>query len=85
MFGGYINGNPTNQLWRFNLQNHKWEEIQGKIVPPARVGHSAVVSNDHMYVFGGTPGDGSKLNDLWQFNFESSQWNVLKCHNQPFV
>ena len=34
-----------------------------------RYGHSAVVYNDSMYVFGGYDDFGLTCNDLWEFNF----------------
>ncbi len=49
-----------------------------KYHPPARAGHSAIVYEDSMYIFGGKDEENNKLNDLWQFVFSTYQWNLVE-------
>lgn len=37
-------------------------------MPCERTGHSAVLYNQAMYIFGGTDPDNNKLRDLWKFD-----------------
>ena len=48
----------------------EWTEIiaKGQKISK-RYGHSAVVYNDSMYVFGGYDDFGLTCNDLWEFKF----------------
>lgn len=50
--------------------------------PPARSGHSAVVYQESMYVFGGWNGHTS-LNDFYSFNFESQSWKKIESEGTP--
>ena len=45
-------------LWAINLETFKWSKVavRGK-KPPPMWGHTAVVHNDHMWVFGGMSGE----------------------------
>ena len=44
-------------------------------VPPGRYGHSAVVVDDQLLVFGGQSAFGS-LDDLWRFDFVACEWTL---------
>jgi leucine-zipper-like transcriptional regulator 1 len=46
--------------------------------PKGRFGHSAVVYNDSMYLFGGYTTDGFACNDLYEYSFECNEWRRLK-------
>lgn len=50
--------------------------------PPARSGHSAVVYQDSMYVFGGWNGHTS-LSDFYCFNFETQTWKKMESQGTP--
>jgi N-acetylneuraminic acid mutarotase len=45
-------------------------------VPPGRYGHTATMSGDYMYVFGGQGRYGA-MNDLWVFDFVRATWSPL--------
>ena len=71
----YICGGKSNgymcDLYTLNFETLEWTEIipvsKDKITK--RYGHTAVVCNDSMFVFGGYDDFGLKCNDLWEFNF----------------
>ena len=57
----------------------EWSEViplsKDKITK--RYGHTAVICNDSMFVFGGYDDFGLKCNDLWEFNFsKTDSWNL---------
>ena len=45
-------------------------------VPPGRYGHTATISGDYMYIFGGQGRYGA-MNDLWVFDFVRATWSPL--------
>ena len=51
-------------------------------IPPGRYGHSAVVVDDALYVFGGQ-GQFGCLDDLWRFDFESCAWTLVDVVGAP--
>ena len=80
VFGGFEDGERTNDTIAYNLKSNVWTAIkheQGKR-PCPRSGHSAVIQGNFMYVFGGKAGNSLKLNDLWQFNIQSHVWTEIK-------
>ena len=50
--------------------------------PPGRYGHSAVVVDDSMYVFGGQ-GQFGCLDDLWCFDFVRCEWRLVAATGAP--
>lgn len=54
-FGGFVEGERTNQIHKFNFSNSKWETVKStsKICPEPRAGHSAVIYKDLLIIFGG--------------------------------
>lgn len=42
------------------------------------MGHTAVVYNNSMFVFGGYDNFGSGCNDLYQYIFKTNTWNKVK-------
>ena len=51
---------------------------ENEFIPSERYGHSAVILEDKMYVFGGCNTDGAFLNELYSWDFKSNKWNHLK-------
>lgn len=76
IFGGFVRGVRTSEMYRYYFKENRWEyvEYQGRKQPPKRAGHSMVVLNDSLFVFGGKDEDNYKLNDLWEFNLTTNIW-----------
>jgi N-acetylneuraminic acid mutarotase len=76
IFGGFVDGVRSNEIFRYHIKNNNWEKIAilGKIRPLPRAGHSAISYGDSMIIFGGIDEDYEKLNDLWIFNFADYTW-----------
>ena len=62
----------------FHLENNEWTSVmvEGN-QPPPRAGHSAVVYNDKMWIFGGKSNDNDKMLDLWAFDFAKKTWELI--------
>lgn len=72
IFGGNSNG-YYNDLHRFHLDLLKWEEVLPRSdpsqAPTPRAGHSTVIYDRQMYLFGGYDKHGMSCNDLFSFHF----------------
>jgi N-acetylneuraminic acid mutarotase len=80
VFGGFEDGERTNEILIFNLKNTIWSTVKQDPKnkgPCARSGHSACIHGGNMYIFGGKSDNSTKLNDLWQFNISSHKWTQL--------
>jgi hypothetical protein len=63
-----------------------WEMVQvaeGSPLPSPRTGHTAVVYNDSMFVYGGKDGENNKLGDIWSYNFQTKTWEEITCEDSP--
>lgn len=70
---------------RFDLKLKKWEPIEtsGPTRPEPQSGHSLVVYNDSLYVFGGKLlKNGLVVNDLWRYN--GIAWELVKSNESIY-
>lgn len=69
IFGGFVNGERTNEIDRYSIKENTWErlKIKSTLSPSPRAGHSAVIHGQNMVVFGGRD-ENERLNDTWIFN-----------------
>lgn len=80
IFGGFQDGERTNEVAIYNLKTNVWQKVKlsdNAKRPCARSGHSAVVHNGVMYIFGGKAENSIKLNDLWGFNLQTQTWSKI--------
>ena len=77
VFGGYSAGERTNGVFTLNLVNEQWKRAQTSNGPGPRSSHTAVVFQNHMYVFGGTNEEGEKLNELWRLDLRTYFWENI--------
>ena len=54
-------------------------------LPPSRAGHSAVLYQDRMIVFGGKDEDNNKLNDIWAFDFPTNKWSEIQLSEANYL
>lgn len=92
IFGGFVFGERTNSVFRYNFKMNTWEKlpISGKNAPCARAGHSAVIrynsdKGDHMFIFGGKDDENQKLSDTWKLNLTTFEWTHIECVNEPMA
>lgn len=79
VFGGFEKGVRTNSTIVFDFETKTWQEVKlhSKSLPAPRAGHSAVVVDDAMYIFGGKDDENEKLKDLWRFDLNNQNWQQL--------
>lgn len=77
--GGHDGAKHLNDFYQFDFDLQTWGLIEstGSVPPPSpRDSHSAVISGDYMYLFGGSTG--SARNDLYAFCFNAKQWQEVR-------
>ena len=82
LFGGYSEGEMLNTIYRFNIEAKEITKIDSaetdvNKIPLPRTGHASFISDNNLYIFGGTIKDGGLLNDLWKLNLETVTWEKL--------
>jgi N-acetylneuraminic acid mutarotase len=87
VFGGTDDDNDKlGDLWCFNTQDQSCKKIEspeGAVCPVPRSGHTATVSGDHMFIFGGILELTKDLNDLSVFDMAAEKW--VKAIEDPFA
>jgi len=83
LFGGKSN-RYSNTTFVFSSDTLKWKKIETKgSTPSPRYGHSAVIYNNKMYVFGGYDNEGGKCNDLYVLSLDTKEWAMVKMSGAP--
>ena len=79
IFGGFVNGDRANSVYKYHFQASEWTkcDVKGSL-PAARAGHSAVVVNGQMYIFGGKDNNDKMLNDLWRLDLNTEAWEQVQ-------
>lgn len=76
VFGGFVDGERTNQVLLYHIRENRWETVQtDSAAPKPRAGHSACVHGSAMYIFGGRDEDNERLNDTWMLNLQTLKWS----------
>eukprot|EP01091_Cochliopodium_minus_P003809 TRINITY_DN13769_c0_g1_i2.p1 TRINITY_DN13769_c0_g1~~TRINITY_DN13769_c0_g1_i2.p1 ORF type:complete len:380 (-),score=74.30 TRINITY_DN13769_c0_g1_i2:81-1220(-) len=86
LFGGYSLNSALNDIYSYHFEKKEWNKINilNSKLPAPRFCHSAVISNNTMYVFGGHNGSVA-FNDLWEFDFTKEKWAEIKCEVTPIA
>jgi hypothetical protein len=80
VFGGETKeGNYLNDMWVFDFITNKWSEVvySSDDIPFGRSGHSMVLFNDYLYIFGGKAGNMNETNDLWKFDLKTKVFTLI--------
>jgi hypothetical protein len=81
-----------NDLWALDVETLKWHRPAlggggpGGRAPPCpgpRYGHSAVIVDWNVFVFGGKGEGGLLYNDLWCLNVDSWTWELMPTTSSP--
>ncbi|KAG4956139.1 hypothetical protein AAZX31_15G091800 [Glycine max] len=67
-------------VWAFDTETECWSLMEAKgDIPVARSGHTVVMANSVLILFGGEDAKRRKLNDLHMFDLKSLTWLPLHC------
>lgn len=65
-------------LLEFKFETGAWSSITGEGTRPSkRRGHSCVIYENSMFIFGGLSHDDKPLNDVYEFSFNNLRWNKI--------
>ncbi|KAF9244530.1 hypothetical protein BU15DRAFT_85909 [Melanogaster broomeanus] len=79
VFGGTDGQYHYNDTWAYDINTHKWTELQCiGFIPSPREGHAAAVVDDVIYIFGGRGVDGKDLGDLAAFKMSNQRWYMFQ-------
>ncbi|KAJ6650345.1 hypothetical protein lerEdw1_013367 [Lerista edwardsae] len=88
-FGGLMGLSEQKDFWKWDFMSANWSNIKRRQVfkwsssnfsnqgPPKMVGHSALIFEDSMLIFGGGVSNTRPSNILWQYHFPSQIWKKL--------
>uniref|UniRef100_UPI00358FF906 rab9 effector protein with kelch motifs-like isoform X2 n=1 Tax=Myxine glutinosa TaxID=7769 RepID=UPI00358FF906 len=91
VFGGFP-GEPWNKIaphWEYSIEEHQWKrrlQSDSKMerqVPSNRRGHSAVLFNHVMHVYGGYMDLGGPSDEFWMLDLESGEWCLQRSAAGP--
>ncbi|KAH3717292.1 uncharacterized protein LOC127855507 isoform X2 [Dreissena polymorpha] len=87
VYGGYVDmKGSSSELWKYNIDDEDWDLVtpQGmsRDLPGGRHGHSAVVYNRRMVIYGGN-NDLMAKQELWSYSFGVNCWIRLKTKFSP--
>lgn len=88
VFAGFERGMRQNSIIQYDFNSKIWSEIEADkaFTPPQpRAGHSAVIYEDKLYIFGGKDEDNEKLRDFWSFDLNTKAWEQLECEEQSII
>lgn len=88
LFGGWTYSSTSqyyhdwtvfNEMHYYNITTNQWILVNTKNTPPPMAGHSAVIENDHMIVFGGLYKTSLQAhmqcsNDIWVLDLKTLIW-----------
>lgn len=91
IFGGYIDGDKSNDIWSFDLGSRKWECLhpgdykepefkqQPKKIPAPRIGAKMIqIAPDTLLVQNGHDNENEKIGDLWKFDLNARTWTAIE-------
>ncbi|KAM9305046.1 kelch domain-containing protein 10-like [Gastrophryne carolinensis] len=84
VFGGMMDFGATREkspLWMYAIDARRWSEYKSPAAPEAtptnRKGHSAVVYQSAMFIYGGYFDIAGAAEEFWAFYFDSNKWSAL--------
>eukprot|EP01133_Synstelium_polycarpum_P017194 gene17194-20489_t len=80
LFGGLDNNQTVlGDLWIYSLLNHTWINMDVMQIskPQPRYGHSTVLAQNKLWLFGGLDFLGRSLMDLWSFDLMTLEWVLI--------
>eukprot|EP00057_Strongylocentrotus_purpuratus_P018506 XP_011672980.1 PREDICTED: uncharacterized protein LOC100890755 [Strongylocentrotus purpuratus] len=86
LYGGHVDlKGSCNELWTLDFETLYWHTMvynNQDPSPPPRHGHSAVIHDNAMYIYGGSK-NLQRLQDMWKWDFGSRQWTKVRYWQGP--
>lgn len=84
IFGGWDGFTTLNDLYCYDITKEEWALIRTQDEVKGRYRHSAVASDNSMFVFGGIDQQHERFNDILEFDFNTEVWSkVVTIGNPP--
>lgn len=83
-FGGTGRHARRKDSWLLDSVSGQLELVDFANSPPPRLGHTASLAGDLMFVIGGRSDPGNVLNDVWVLNTTNNEWKQLQCGGIEF-
>ena len=76
LYSGNSSNINTHQLWKFNLLNNTWSNIETNFTPEPRRGHTGILYKNKYYIFGGKYINSNILAKLDIFDLTTNSWST---------
>ncbi|GJR14349.1 tRNA wybutosine-synthesizing protein 2/3/4 isoform X1 [Tanacetum coccineum] len=83
-FGGVGRHARRNDSWLIDSVSGQLQLVDFANTPSPRLGHTASLVGELMFVIGGRADPGNVLNDVWVLNTTSNEWKQLHCSGIDF-
>lgn len=83
-FGGIGRHARKNDLLILDTRSGTMDIMAPAGAPSPRLGHTASVIGDFMFVIGGRADPVNILNDVWVLNMVKAEWKLLECAGRLF-
>ncbi|XP_059481086.1 uncharacterized protein LOC132199971 isoform X2 [Neocloeon triangulifer] len=82
VFGGEVGFSSATEtpLWVYHVRSNSWRKVRtpkGVQVPRGRRGHSALIYQGAMIIYGGYQDLRGSTSELWAFDFNTESWHLL--------
>ncbi|XP_066156596.1 uncharacterized protein [Euwallacea fornicatus] len=82
VFGGEISFSSSTEtpLWVYDVKADNWRKVKtkkGLMAPKGRRGHSALVHNGTMFIYGGYQDLKGSSGEVWAFHFDTESWHLI--------
>nr|CAI5831057.1 unnamed protein product [Callosobruchus analis] len=82
VFGGEVGFSAATEtpLWVYDIRGNSWKKKRtkkGVTTPKGRRGHTALVYNGSMLIYGGYQDLKGSCNELWAYHFDTDSWHLL--------
>ncbi|XP_057660577.1 uncharacterized protein LOC130896456 [Diorhabda carinulata] len=82
VFGGEVgfSAGTETPLWIYDIKLNCWKKKKtkkGVVTPKGRRGHTALVTNGSMLIYGGYQDLRGSSNELWAYHFDTESWHLI--------
>ncbi|CAG9761028.1 unnamed protein product [Ceutorhynchus assimilis] len=89
VFGGEVSFSSSTEtpLWVYDVKGNSWKKVKtkkGVATPKGRRGHTSLVHNGSMLIYGGYQDLRGSCGELWAFHFDTESWHLVSVPpNKP--